>query len=171
MKTKLIILSLLLLASGGAFAQHDHASHAEGKTSSQPTAMFKEAKLGVAYQHYIQVKDALVSSNAEEAKKAAIALQKSLNEVKGSTTVLEAASKFATLSDLEEQRTQFSTLSNEMATFVKGGKLSEGMLYLDYCPMANNNEGGYWLSNDKEIKNPYFGDKMLKCGGVKETIH
>ncbi|MBA4058359.1 MAG: hypothetical protein C0490_26815, partial [Marivirga sp.] len=50
------------------------------------------------------------------------------------------------------------------------GKLSMGILYLEYCPMANNNEGAYWLSNEKEIKNPYFGDKMLKCGSVKETI-
>ena len=57
-----------------------------------------------------------------------------------------------------------------MATLVKGGKLSAGALYLEYCPMANNNEGAYWLSNEKQIKNPYFGDMMLKCGSVKETI-
>jgi hypothetical protein len=57
-----------------------------------------------------------------------------------------------------------------MATLVKGGQLSAGALYLEYCPMANGNEGAYWLSNEKQIKNPYFGDKMLKCGSVKETI-
>jgi hypothetical protein len=45
-----------------------------------------------------------------------------------------------------------------------------GSVYVAYCPMANNNEGANWLSNDKEIKNPYFGDKMLRCGSVKETI-
>jgi len=58
-----------------------------------------------------------------------------------------------------------------MTTIVKGGQLEKGMLYLEYCPMANNNTGAYWLSNEKEIKNPYFGDKMLKCGSVKEMIH
>jgi hypothetical protein len=45
-----------------------------------------------------------------------------------------------------------------------------GSVYVAYCPMANNNEGANWLSNDKEIKNPYFGDKMLRCGSVMETI-
>ena len=36
--------------------------------------------------------------------------------------------------------------------------------------MANDDKGGYWLSIEKEIKNPYFGSKMLKCGEVKGTI-
>ena len=58
-----------------------------------------------------------------------------------------------------------------MATLVKGADISMGELYLEYCPMANGNTGGYWLSNEKEIRNPYFGDKMLKCGSVKETIN
>jgi hypothetical protein len=57
-----------------------------------------------------------------------------------------------------------------MAKLVKGGKLSSGSLYLEYCPMANENTGAFWLSNEKEIKNPYFGSMMLKCGSVKETI-
>jgi hypothetical protein len=53
---------------------------------------------------------------------------------------------------------------------VKSSKVVSGSLFVEYCPMANNNEGGFWLSNEKEIKNPYFGDMMLKCGSVKETI-
>jgi hypothetical protein len=36
--------------------------------------------------------------------------------------------------------------------------------------MVNNNQGAFWLSNEKEIKNPYFGDMMLKCGSIKETL-
>ena len=93
-----------------------------------------------------------------------------MKEVSGSTAAGEAASKIAASSDLKEQRKVFSTLSNEMATLVKGGKLSMGMLYLEYCPMANGNTGAFWLSNEKQIKNPYFGDMMLTCGSVKETI-
>jgi hypothetical protein len=98
-------------------------------------------------------------------------LNKALKDAKASAASIEVATKLASTSDLEEQRKLFSTLSNEMATLVKDGKLSMGMLYLEYCPMANNNSGAYWLSNEKEIKNPYFGDKMLKCGSVKEMIH
>jgi Cu(I)/Ag(I) efflux system membrane fusion protein len=36
--------------------------------------------------------------------------------------------------------------------------------------MANDNKGADWLSFDKAIKNPYFGDKMLQCGSVEQTI-
>ena len=42
--------------------------------------------------------------------------------------------------------------------------------YFQYCPMANNDKGAYWLSSKKDILNPYFGDAMLTCGETKETI-
>ena len=154
-----MMMLCLVLGSWGAFAQQNK------------TAMFKDAKLGAAYEHYIHLKDALVASNADEAKKGAGELQKALKGVDDSTAALEAASKIAASSDLKEQRLVFSGLSNEMATLVKGGKLSIGALYLEFCPMANGNTGAYWLSNEKEIRNPYFGDRMLKCGGVKEVIN
>jgi DNA repair ATPase RecN len=172
MKTKILILLplLLLLSNLGAFAQHDHAAHSNDKKANQAEATFKDPKLGKAYDHYIQVKNALVESKSDVAKKIANDLTKALKDISGSTAALESASKIASSTDLGEQRTLFSILSNEMTKLVKGGKLSAGNLYLEYCPMANNNAGAYWLSNEKEIKNPYFGDMMLHCGSVKETI-
>lgn len=161
----------LVLGSWAANAQHDHAKHGDEKKNDQTMVMFKDAKLGSAYEHYLHLKDALVASNANEAKKSAGELKKALSEAKGSASSVETAAKISATSDLSEQRELFSTLSTEMTALVKGGKLSMGMLYLEYCPMANNNSGAYWLSNEKEIKNPYFGDKMLKCGSVKEMIH
>lgn len=168
MKTKLTTLALALCC-GMTFAQHDHTGHDQSKTQTA-AATFKDAKLGTAYSNYLKVKDALVASNAEETKQAATELQKSLSDVKGADAVLSATTKLAGASALAEQRQLFSTVSNEMTTLVKGGQLSAGALYLEYCPMANGNEGAYWLSNEKQIKNPYFGDRMLKCGSVKETI-
>ncbi|MFN8335431.1 MAG: DUF3347 domain-containing protein [Cyclobacteriaceae bacterium] len=168
MKTKMIILVLALL-SWGAYAQHDHAGHDE-KKSDQKMAMFKDKNLGTAYEHYAHLKDALVSSNQAEAKKAAGQLQNSLASVKEGKKAADEAGKVAAAASLDDQRKAFSDLSNEVAGLIKGGKLSMGELYLEYCPMANNNEGAYWVSNDKAIKNPYFGDKMMKCGSVKETI-
>jgi hypothetical protein len=169
MKTKMMTLCLVL-GSWVAFAQHDHAAKTEDKKMDQHMAMFKDAKLGAAYEQYAHLKDALVASKGDEAKKGATELHKVLKDVTGSTTARKAAFEIASSSDLTEQRKVFSTLSNEMATLVKGGKLSMGILYLDYCPMANGNTGAFWLSNEKAIKNPYFGDSMLKCGSVKEMI-
>ncbi len=169
MKTKVMMICLVL-GSWAATAQHDHAKHGDEKKMDQSMVMFKDAKLGTAYEHYLHLKDALVASNADEARKSAGELKKALGDAKGSASSIELAAKISDASNLDALRSLFSTLSTEMATLVKGGKLSMGMLYLEYCPMANNSSGAYWLSNDKVIKNPYFGDKMLKCGSVKETI-
>ncbi len=170
MKTKMMMICLVL-GSWAAKAQHDHAKHGDDKKMNQNMVMFKDAKLGEAYGHYLHLKDALVASKTDGAKNAATELQTALKGVSGSAASIELAAKITNLSDLDGQRKIFGALSNEMTTLVKGGKLSMGMLYLEYCPMANNNTGAYWLSNEKEIKNPYFGDKMLKCGSVKEMIH
>jgi len=132
---------------------------------------FKDAKMELAYNNYLQLKDALVASKAEAAKEAAIRLKTSLASVKESKNAINEATKIANASNIDEIRKTFASLSTQMTTIVKGGQLEKGMLYLEYCPMANNNTGAYWLSNEKEIKNPYFGDKMLKCGSVKEMIH
>lgn len=170
MKVKMIALCLVL-GSWAAQAQHDHTKAGDSKTSEQNMVMFKDARLGTVYTHYLHVKDALVASNAEDAGRGAAELAKALKEGKGSSSSIETATRISGISDITEQRKLFSLLSNELATMVKGGKLSMGMVYVEYCPMANNNSGAYWLSNEKEIKNPYFGAKMLKCGSVKEMIH
>jgi hypothetical protein len=167
---KTIMIAVVALVSFGANAQHDHAAHGGSKDQAQGHVMFKDEKIGAAYAHYVHLKDALVASKSGEAKKAASELQKSLTSVSNSKKATESASKIAAAADLEAQRKEFSTLSNEITSLVKVSKLSMGSIYLEYCPMANNNKGAYWLSNEKQIKNPYFGDAMLKCGSVKETI-
>ena len=43
-------------------------------------------------------------------------------------------------------------------------------IYIQKCPMANNNKGAIWLSTDEEIRNPYYGDAMLTCGSVIDTL-
>src|SRR5204863_567042 len=64
--------------------------------------------------------------------------------------------------DIEHQREHFQMLSKDMEDLVKtfgGGQ----HLYKDYCPDANDGKGAAWLSEMKEIKNPYFGKKMMTC--------
>jgi len=36
--------------------------------------------------------------------------------------------------------------------------------------MYNGDKGAMWLSETTEIRNPYFGGKMLECGVVKKVI-
>lgn len=171
MKTKMIML-LLTLLSWGAFAQHDHAGMHDKKNTdkekmSENMVMFKDTKLETVYKNYLALKDALVASNKEEAKHAALQLQKSMEGVADGEMAADEVGKLAVAANLDEQRKAFSEVSNRMAILLKGGKLSMGMIYLDYCPMAKAS----WLSSEKDIKNPYFGDSMLTCGSVKEMIH
>lgn len=164
---RISLMFLVVLFSSTAFAQHDHAK----QQKQESMVMFKDKKIGNAYEHYLHLKDALVASNQADAKKAADDLQKSLVNVTDGKMVADEAAKVANAATLDDQRIAFSGVSDMMAMLVKGGKLSMGMLYLEYCPMANNNKGAYWLSNEKEIRNPYFGNAMLTCGSVKEMIH
>ncbi len=72
-------------------------------------------------------------------------------------------------SNIAHQREHFDMLSQDMYDMVKeygGGQT----LYKDYCPMYNDKKGAIWLSEAKEIKNPYLGKKMPTCGSVKEEI-
>lgn len=169
-KTMMITVSLALI-SLVANAQHAHSAHGSPAQQEQMEPVFKDKALGVAYSHYIHLKNALVASDFQKAKSASEALVKSLQSVSGSDKVLSGATSVAQSTNLENQRKAFTTLSNDMVTLVKKAEIASGELYLEYCPMANGNQGGFWLSNEKEIRNPYFGDRMLKCGSVKETIN
>ncbi|MEO7991609.1 MAG: DUF3347 domain-containing protein [Chryseolinea sp.] len=72
--------------------------------------------------------------------------------------------------DIEESRTGLSNISEGMYALIKAYRPNENELYLQFCPMAKNNEGAYWISDTKEIVNPYMGQMMPTCGVTKEKI-
>src|SRR5690625_253386 len=72
---------------------------------------------------------------------------------------------------VEEWRTAFSPLSQVMIYWIlEFGNPGEQEVFVQHCPMANDDEGGDWLSYDPKIRNPYFGDAMMACGITKETL-
>jgi len=71
--------------------------------------------------------------------------------------------------NIAHQREHFELLSKDIYDLVKafgGGQI----LYKDFDPMYNKGKGAFWLSETKEIKNPYMGKAMLTSGSVKEEI-
>jgi len=72
-------------------------------------------------------------------------------------------------SDISSQRNYFKPLSSNITKAVELFGINQ-KVYSQFCPMADNNNGAYWLSLSDEIRNPYYGDAMLKCGSVKQTI-
>jgi major membrane immunogen (membrane-anchored lipoprotein) len=176
------VMAVVFLAACGAnttgnstandTAKHDSHEHMHAEVASTPSAgvHLKDDKLNAVYQHYIHLSTALVNGDAAEAKIASIAIETGAKEIAGGETIGSMAAKITAATDIAAQREAYSTLSNEFISLVKKSGLSSGTLYVDFCPMAMNDKGGYWISANKDIKNPYFGDKMLSCGEVKETI-
>jgi hypothetical protein len=75
----------------------------------------------------------------------------------------------ANAGNIKHQREHFDMLSKDLYDLVKMSAAGE-KIYVDYCPMYNNNKGATWLSETKEIKNPYLGKEMDTCGSVKEEL-
>lgn len=70
----------------------------------------------------------------------------------------------------EHQRIVFEKTSDAMYGAIMAIEYRSSDLYRQYCPMAMNDKGAYWLSNETEIRNPYFGNKMLECGETTDTL-
>jgi hypothetical protein len=70
---------------------------------------------------------------------------------------------------IEHQREHFELLSKDIYDLVKTFGAGQ-VLYKDFDPMVNNGKGAFWLSETKEIKNPYMGKAMLSSGSIKEEI-
>lgn len=146
------------------------ATHVTSAQKTSAAIQFKEPKMNSVWTDYSKLKDALVASKPEDAKVFADDLKKSAKAA-SIHDVETAATSLASASSLEEQRKLFTGLTAAIAKSIANNSLSSGIIYKDYCPMANDNAGGYWFSSEKSITNPYFGDSMLHCGAVQETIH
>ncbi len=150
-----------------------------GKMQNDDQAEVSQSTQLVDY--YLQIKDALVADNKEAAAKAGGMLvlavtnfdATSYSSAKELSGILEDAKTQAeqiSHSQLEVQRAHFERLSDDMVDLI-GFMGTEKTLYQDYCPMANNNRGAHWLSTGREIKNPYFGSKMMKCGSIQRELN
>ncbi|TVZ26857.1 uncharacterized protein DUF3347 [Gillisia sp. Hel_I_86] len=131
---------------------------------------FKETSTQDIFEHYIGIKQALVASNNAEAQKHASMLLESLTEAKAGQSLVGATKQLAEAKDINKQREAFSKVTKGMETVLKGA-ISSGGIYKQFCPMAFEGKGDYWYATSVEIRNPYFGDKMLKCGRVEEVIN
>ena len=132
---------------------------------------------------YLQMKNALANDDGKGAAAAGNAFVASMGKMDKTTLTGNKLKSWNDLSDdakemaehigknadrLEHQREHFEMLSGDMYDMVKafGGGM---VLYKDFCPMYGD-KGAFWLSEIKEIKNPYFGKQMPTCGSVKEEI-
>jgi hypothetical protein len=132
---------------------------------------------------YIQLKDALVKSDGTSSSSASKTLLTSIQEVnmnelntethtqwmKVVNDLKEDAEHITETKEITHQRDHFMSLSTSLYSVIKVSKLGTPVFY-EFCPMANKGKGANWLSLENKIKNPYYGNQMLTCGKVVETI-
>ncbi|WP_298504538.1 hypothetical protein [uncultured Maribacter sp.] len=72
--------------------------------------------------------------------------------------------------DLKTQRGYLFILNEDIVSKAINIESPSEPLYVQKCPMTNSNKSGMWLSKEKEIKNPYYGEAMLSCGSTIDSL-
>jgi hypothetical protein len=155
---------------------HDNTSVSKDMMSD---AQNSDAKQVLA--DYMVLKDALVATDKDETSKAGKKLESTLNgfdvsnyssdEQKELKDIIADAKEHAEhigKSDMDHQREHFKELSKGIIDMVAITG-TDNTLYQQFCPMYD--KGSAWLSMSKDIKNPYYGSKMLTCGKVQKEIN
>ena len=176
---KMSIAAMLLLVVSFAHAQEKHKMD-HGKMNSMKMNKMNDAKAEAILTSYFMLKDALVADDSKKAAQAGSKLEASLKSFdklsytkaaqKELVDIIDDAREHAQhiiKSPIDHQREHFKTLSKDIADMVTitGTKTT---LYEQFCPMYDG--GSAWLSINKEVRNPYYGSQMLKCGKVKREI-
>ncbi len=133
---------------------------------------------------YLKLKNALTNDNAKSASEAGNALVAGFTKLETNSLSTDQKKKFTEISEdakehaehiaanagnIQHQREHFATLSKDVNDLISTFG-TEQKLYQDFCPMYNDGKGAIWISETKEIKNPYYGSKMLTCGAVKKEF-
>jgi Cu(I)/Ag(I) efflux system membrane fusion protein len=142
-------------------------------------------QLNTVFDQYIVLKDAFVESDVKKTKQAAQKVQQALTNVDMKLLTGNAHLQWMDISGkldnqirlilssakIQDQRMVFSDFSDQFYKAIQTFGLMGKTVYYQFCPMAKNGKGAYWLSESQTIRNPYFGDKMMDCGDTKETMN
>jgi uncharacterized protein DUF3347 len=190
MKKQALILTIgiSLLTYGLEAQNHDHnkmdMDNHEGMIMSYDAPESFQAQLHSVYLEIIKLNDVFVSSNAAKVNKIVIQVEEKISKVdmqllKGEAHMfwmgnLQAFNKdlksMKETENLNDQRKLFASLNSTLYKSIKAFGINGEEAYYQYCPMANGNEGAYWLSDSRKIRNPYLGSAMLTCGSTQEVL-
>lgn len=158
-------------------ATMDHNQMAS--SNMENTQQSSQAKTVLA--NYMAVKDALVADDGKSAATAGKQLESTLSSFKVSdftaeqqtvlNDIISDAKEHAehiSKSEIDHQREHFKMLSKDILDMVAITGAGETVYEL-FCPMYD--KGSSWLSRSKDIKNPFYGSKMLTCGSVQREIN
>ena len=140
----------------------------------------REAQKKEITNNYLALKNNLLISDSLAVVKSAALLQQSLKnfrfkklnleQMNDATTkrkeIINLVAEVEATKNINKQRKIFEVLSVKFWDLAPKFKVADNTLYLQVCPMTN----AVWLSDSKEIKNPYYPKNMLTCGAVKASL-
>lgn len=169
----------------GSDIKPDHASlNPPQEIEKDKVSMDFTMQLNTVLDQYILMKNDFILSDAQKVRSDAQKVSKALAGVDMKLLNKDQSAKWMDISkilnkeiglivsstDIEEQRASLIIFSDHFYKAIKLFGLMGKTVYYQFCPMANNGKGAYWLSEINEIKNPYYGDAMLTCGETKEVL-
>ncbi len=185
-------VSMMNPEGGRTSTAHDHGtSAADGEHKQQEQLdIFKDVdnqfrkQVVTVYQQYLELKNALVESDAQKAKIAAEKTKNTMDKVdmtlvkdevhmawmKHLEVMNKSLTEISNNQDLDRQRTAFAPLSESLYQSLVQFSVEEVKAYYQHCPMALNDKGANWISETEEIRNPYFGESMMTCGYTEEEL-
>ncbi len=185
-----IIMALVFIACNSSNTNTQQKADTTSKATTQAqtkmpdTAAISNAAVNEVVSNYLKLKNALTKDDTKEAANAGNAMVTALAKIDIKNIPQEQMKACMDIADetkenaehigsnagkLDHQREHFALLSKDIADLVKTFGSSQ-KLYQDFCPMYDDGKGAIWISEFKEIKNPYFGNKMLSCGSMKKEL-
>jgi Cu(I)/Ag(I) efflux system membrane fusion protein len=148
------------------------------------TSAILASQLSTIFNSYILFKDKLV---ATDTKAAYTESQNLMQKIKStdmnlfpvethdywmmkSNLVLTSLNEINQNSNINDIRKSFILISENLIKIFKAFGTGNNIAYVQFCPMANQNIGAFWLSKYKQIKNPFYGNLMLTCGETRDSI-
>lgn len=145
----------------------EEVKKAEEQVADAADQDFIDGMTGKVWHNYLEIKMALTNDDPDKVQEVAEGMADSFSPERAELKAI--AEQLAEADDIERQRELFSAFTDKAGPMFEEA-LSGGTIYKKFCPMAFNNRGAYWYADVEEINNPYFGDKMPKCGSVEKTI-
>ncbi len=176
---------------GSSSEMTDEEMEAMEKSEKKPVSLSKETpaefkkQLGNVVTAYLKMKDGFVATDETKVEKEAKTVLAELEKVdmgllKGDAhiqwmkllkPIKDNLNGIVAMKEIEMKRSHFVILSDALTKAIDMFGTETGKpIYLEFCPMANNDKGAFWISADKEIKNPYYGEQMMTCGEVKRKF-
>lgn len=166
----LLLFTLFIAASCGGNGGNGGKETSDTTLLGDAGIVFNDDSASQILASYMKVKDALVESDAVKSADEANTLASLLANYKGCENTAIMAQELANSHDLAAQRAAFKSISKDLIGIYEHAPKASGTLYLQHCPMYDENKGGDWLSTSSAIRNPYYGDEMLTCGKVVREI-